>query len=55
MSSAGSVWYVEFTAAERGRYGSSFMRKTRINIAEYYLELLSSYVAQNNEPIYDHS
>ena len=55
MSSAGSVWYVEFTAAEHGRRGSSFMRKTRVNIAEYYLEWLSLYVAQNNEPIYDHS
>ena len=34
MSSAGFVWYVEFTAAEHGRCGSSFMRKTRVNIAE---------------------
>ena len=55
MSSAGSVCYVEFTATEHGRCESSFMRKTRVNIAEYYLELLSSYVAQNNEPIYDDS
>ena len=55
MSSAGSVWYVEFTAAEHGRCESSFMRKTRVKIAEYYLELLSSYIAQNNEPIYNHS
>ena len=35
ISSARSVWYVEFTAAEHGRCGSSFMRKTGVNIAEY--------------------
>ena len=35
MSSAGSVWYVEFTAVEHGRCVSSFIRKTGVNIAEY--------------------
>ena len=35
LNSAGSVWYVEFTAAERGRCGSSFTVCVRVNKAEY--------------------
>ena len=45
MNNAGSVWYVnwclsyavKFIAVEHGKYGSSFMFKTGVSKAEYFV------------------